>query len=96
MPSLVDCFERSNLPRCGRVRQVINKNVRDIEVQAYIPETNSWNTVFPLVKANTQISMPNGAVWLPKNCIIRSVDATDKTELQVHGAVGDGLDVIAS
>ena len=99
---LPDCGDRDALPRCGSLQRVVNLSDRDVRVElaaSMLPETTTWHTVVPLVRAGAAYEPPNAAIYLPRGSRLRTVDA-EVPEGQAaaaaldHGVVGDGMIVV--
>ena len=91
---VADCGERSSLPRCGRLRRVVNESSQPIEVQGIVSEATQWHTIIPFVAHHSQLRLPFEALWLPRNMILRSVVPGTNEELEMHGVLADGLSLI--
>ncbi len=90
----VDCSERDSLPHCGFIKEITNLSDAPIAVSAYFAGQADWHTVVPSVGAQQSFKVPQGALWLPRNALIRTVDAATQRELQVLGVLGDGMHVV--
>lgn len=91
----IDCSERESLPRCGFIKEVVNLSDNPIEIQAFFQEAGAtWHTVIPAVKAQEVYTVPQGALWLPKHTLLRSVHQGTQDEIVAFGALGDGLRLV--
>jgi hypothetical protein len=82
------------MPRCGWIQSAVNLSPHTLEIQAYFGDSGQWHTVIPLVEPESVYSVPQGALWLPKNALLRSVHQGSKEEIQVFGALGDGTRIV--
>lgn len=93
-PRFIDCSDFDSLPRCGFIREAVNLSNRPIEIQAYFEDSDQWRTVIPSVEPQSTYSVPQGAIWLPKQTLLRSALRGTQEEVQVFGALGDGARLV--
>lgn len=93
-PKFIDCSDLDSLPRCGFIREALNLSDRPIEIQAYFQDSDQWRTVIPSVEPQSTYEVPQGAIWLPKQTLLRSAVRGTHEEIQVFGALGDGARLV--
>lgn len=89
-----DCRTRDSLSSCGPLRSVVNLASVPIRIEGWYEQINSWAPLIPRVEPTAEYAPFAGALWIPKNVILRSVDLANKTPLTVFGAVGNGITLI--
>ena len=65
-----------------------------ISIEGYYDSVNRWAPLVPLIPPSTEHNPFAGALWLPKEVILRSVNSETKEVLTVFGAVGNGITVV--
>jgi hypothetical protein len=92
--SWVDCTQKDSIPRCGWIQSAVNLSSNSLEIQAYFSDNGQWHTVIPIVEPQSVFSVPQGAIWLPKTALLRSVHQGTQDEIEVYGVVGDGIRIV--
>ena len=98
-PAVFDCSSRDNLSKCGPVKEVVNLSSRSLSVQAAVTGfgesgTPTWFPLVSSVKPFETFSFEHGAVWLPKQALLRGVDPATGEQVGFYGTVGDGTRVV--
>ena len=93
-PRFIDCSDLDSLPRCGFIKDVLNLSDRPIEIQAFFQDSEQWRTVIPSVDPQSTYTVPHGAIWLPRQTLLRSTLQGTQQEIQVFGALGDGARLV--
>lgn len=93
-PKFVDCSDLDSLPRCGFIREALNLSAQPISIEAYFQDSDQWRTVIPIIPPQSTYSVPQGAIWLPRQTLLRSVVQGTQQEIQVFGALGDGARLV--
>jgi hypothetical protein len=91
---LPDSKARDGLPLCAPLRGVVNLSDVPIRLEGWYDPVKMWVPLVPRVDAGAQQTPHAGALWLPKNTLLRSVSLKDQAPLTEFGPVGDGLTVI--
>lgn len=92
----IDCQTRRSIPLCGPIRTVVNLSSVPIRVEGWYDQIHSWTPLVPRVEPTAEYSPYAGALWIPRNVILRSVNIANDEPLTVFGAVGDGISLIQS
>lgn len=95
-PKFIDCSDLDSLPRCGYIKEAINMSGRPIEIQAFFQDSDQWRTVIPAIPPQSTYTVPQGAIWLPRQTLLRSAVQGTHEEIQVFGALGDGARLVQS
>jgi hypothetical protein len=95
-PKFIDCSDLDSLPRCGFLKEAVNLSGRAIEIQAFFQDSDQWRTVIPAIPPQSTYTVPQGAIWLPRQTLLRSAAQGTHEEIQVFGALGDGARLVQS
>jgi hypothetical protein len=93
-PKFIDCSDLDSLPRCGFIKEAINLSADPIEIQAFFADSEQWRTVIPAIAPQSTYTVPQGAIWLPRQTLLRSALQGTHQEIQVFGALGDGARLV--
>lgn len=93
-PKFIDCSDLDSLPRCGFIKEAVNLSANPIEIQAFFQDSDQWRTVIPAIAAQSTYTVPQGAIWLPRQTLLRSAAQGTHEEIQVFGALGDGARLV--
>ena len=91
---LPDSKAREGLPLCAPLRGVVNLCDVPICIEAWYDPVQMWVPLVPRVDAGAEHAPHAGAIWLPKNTVLRSVNLNDQAPLTVFGPLGDGLTLV--
>ncbi len=92
--SPVDCSKFTSRSRCGFIKTVVNLSERPIEIQAYFPESDQWHTIVPIVYPQSTYSIEQGAIFLPRNVLLRSAVPQTHEVIDTFGSLGDGAKIV--
>ncbi len=95
-PKFIDCSDMDSLPRCGFIKEAVNLSQKPIEIQAFFQDSDQWRTVIPAIPPQSTYTVPQGAIWLPRQTLLRSAVQGTHEEIQVFGALGDGARLVQS
>ena len=94
MNRMPNCQNRDELPLCGPLQGVLNLSGEPIRIEGWFEQLGLWATIVPEVAPASTHQPFAGALWLPKQTIIRSVQISDGTPLTTFGAVGNGISAL--
>ena len=90
-----DCGARDALPLCAPLRSATNLSTESIRIEGWFPELNAWTPLVPRVApTSAATTLSRGALWLPRNVVLRSVRHVDGELLTVFGAIGNGAQLV--
>jgi len=92
--TFVDCSQTTSRSRCGFIKSVVNFSDQPIEIQAYFTASDQWHTVIPYVHPQTTFSVEQGAIFLPRNVLLRSAVPQTQKAIEMFGALGDGARIV--
>jgi hypothetical protein len=92
--SFVDCSQLTSRSRCGFIKSVVNFSERPIEIQAYFPGSDQWHTIVPIVHPQSTYSVEQGAIFLPRNVLLRSAVPQTQQPIEMFGSLGDGARIV--
>ena len=91
----VDCARTQDLGYCAVLRGVTNLRDEPVTLQGFAFGAHSWTDLVRDVPPGSQASWWRGGLWLPSTTLLRTVRASEPSEvLQQNGVVGSGLTAI--
>ena len=82
------------------MKEVLNLSSRPLSIEAAVAGAGdagappAWFPLVNSVQPFSSFSFHHGAVWLPKQALLRGVDPKTGEEVGFYGTVGDGTRVV--
>lgn len=91
---LRDCQSPETISFCGPLRRVTNLSDASIRIEGWYAEARVWAPLVPSIPPTSPWQPFAGALWLPRDVVLRSVNLQTNEPMTVFGAVGDGITLV--